>query len=424
MKILVLSYEYPPIGGGGGIICKNISENLARLGNEVTVLTTEIPVISMRYSVFGDRYSVKFNSDISNKTKARNFELHNCESEITNHKSLPIEAIGITNLRVIRLHSLRKNIFQSNPVEMLSWIRTTKRFIRENPGLVDFNVCMAHFMLPGGEVARWLKREFGLPYVLISHGHEIPWVHPRQMFFFHAGAFFWLKKVCRHSSVNFVQTRMMKANLDRFLGKKYEKKNVIIPNGVDTSRFFPDFSKRPQQLRVLFVGRLVIQKDPMTFLKTLKIFSQETTDFEVHIIGDGNLRKKMERFVEKNGLSPKVKFLGKIDEEKMVAEYQSAHLMVAPSLNEGMSIAALEALSCGIYLIATRASGFEEMITEGVNGEFVNFRDTKDLSGKLLEFYLQNRIKKPVTETHLEQISDTINWGSITQSYLAHCSYF
>ena len=43
MKILVLSYEYPPIGGGGGIICKYISENLAKSGNQVTILTTALP---------------------------------------------------------------------------------------------------------------------------------------------------------------------------------------------------------------------------------------------------------------------------------------------------------------------------------------------------------------------------------------------
>ena len=161
----------------------------------------------------------------------------------------------------------------------------------------------------------------------------------------------------------------------------------------------------------------------MTFLKTLKIFSQETTDFEVHIIGDGSLRKKMERFMEKAGLSPNVKFLGKIAEEKMVEEYQSAHVMIAPSLNEGMSISALEALSCGVYLIATRASGFEEMIKEGVNGEFVNFRDTKDLSGRLTEFYFQYRGKKPVPETDLRQISNTLNWRSISQNYLAQFNF-
>ena len=69
--------------------------------------------------------------------------------------------------------------------------------------------------------------------------------------------------------------------------------------------------------------------------------TKETTDFEVRILGDGNLRRKMERFVRQNGLMDYVRFLDKVPEDSMVAEYQSAHLMVAPSLNEGMSISAL-----------------------------------------------------------------------------------
>jgi len=88
-----------------------------------------------------------------------------------------------------------------------------------------------------------------------------------------------------------------------------------------------------------------------------------------------------------------------------------------------MSISVLEALSCGVYLIATRASGFEEMIKEGVNGEFLNFRDSKDLSGRLTEFYLQYRGKRPVPETDLGQISNTLNWRSISQNYLAQFNF-
>jgi glycosyltransferase involved in cell wall biosynthesis len=301
---------------------------------------------------------------------------------------------------------------------MLSWINTTKNYIRKNPGFLDFDICMAHFVLPGGEVARWLKKKYGLPYVLISHGHEIPWVHPRQMFFFHLGAYCWIKKVCKDSAINFIQTRMMKSNIDRFLGRKYRENNVIIPNGVDTARFYPDYSKRPQQLRIIFIGRLVIQKDPMTFLKAIKLFYKYTADFDVHILGNGNLRRKMERFVNKNGLSENVKFLGKIPEENIVEEYQAAHLMVAPSLNEGMSISALEALSCGVYLIATRASGFEEMIRENVNGEFINFKDTEGLSKKLIDFYRGIRKEQIVSGTYLNKIRRAFNWKSISMRYL------
>jgi len=81
MKILVLSYEYPPIGGGGGIICKNISENLVKSGNEVTVLTTAFSKPNKWYSVFGNRYSVsRLNASIRYQDQS---EIVHPKSEIT-----------------------------------------------------------------------------------------------------------------------------------------------------------------------------------------------------------------------------------------------------------------------------------------------------------------------------------------------------
>jgi len=400
VKILVLSYEYPPIGGGGGVICKNISENLAGLGHEVIVMTTDFHEIPNSIRQLADQ--------IPNKTQTQNSKIQN---------SIQHSTFNIQHLKLIRLPARRERAYESNPLEMLSWIREAKRYIRTHPGFVDFDVCMAHFVLPGGEVARWLKKKYGLPYVLVSHGHDIPWVHPRQMFFYHLGAYGWIKNICRQSSLNFIQTSMMKENIDRFLGKKYEGKNTIIPNGVDTSNFYPDHSKRPEHLRILFIGRLVIQKDPMTFLNAVRLFSKETHDFEVRILGDGHLRKKMERYVIKNGLAGNVKFCGKIPEEQMLQEYQAAHLMVAPSLNEGMSISALEALSCGIYLIATRASGFEDMITENVNGELVNFRDPQSIYQKLKNFSGMTERGNTVPQKYLRQIPEIYSWEAISCQY-------
>lgn len=376
MKILVLSYEYPPIGGGGGVICKNISENLAKLGSIVTVITTNFPATNNQQPATNNQQPAT-----SNQQPATS----NLQQSIINDS----QSSNI-NLNIIRLNARRKNAHESNPLEMLSWISTTKKFISNNAGFMDFDICMAHFVLPGGEVARWLKKKYGLPYVLISHGHEIPWIHPRQMFLFHLSVYFWIKNVCKHSSANFIQTRMMKSNIDRFLGRKYHKKNIIIPNAVDTRSFYPDYSKRPDKLRIIFVGRLVIQKDPMTFLRAIKMFSDHTHDFEVHILGNGNLRKKMEGYVLKNGMEDNIKFLGKIDPERMLIEYQSAHLMVAPSLNEGMSISSMEALTAGVYLIATRASGFEDMISENINGDFTPFRNPKELEERIRRFYELN----------------------------------
>lgn len=388
MNILVLSYEYPPLGGGGGIICKNISEELAKSGNSITILTTATPE--------------ERNSFPGKVTKS--------------DRNVPHILHQTNNLTIIKLRARRKNNFQSNPLEMVSWICAAKDYIRTTPGFVNFDICMAHFVLPGGEVAWWLKKNFGLPYVLISHGHEIPWIHPRQMFFFHTTAYLWIRKVCKHSEINFVQTSMMKNNIDRFLGKKYTNKNRIVPNGVDTNQFKPDYSLREKTLQIMFTGRLVIQKDPMTFLKAIRMASLQIHDFEVHIFGEGNLRKRMERYVNQHGLSGKVNFMGKIAPEAMVRHYQRMHLMVSSSLNEGMSIAALEALSCGVYLIATPASGYRDMISENINGEITAFRNPEELAGRIIRFYKLNFRKSPEIISHTTP-PKVLDWKTISREY-------
>ena len=394
------------------MICQNISENLAKIGNEVTVLTTA--------------FNQSYQSDtVDIVTPKKAFFCHPREGgDLVTLPQEPVLAnvtqpkAGAGSLKLIRLRARRRKAFESNPVEMLSWISTTKSYIKNNSGFVDFDICMAHFVLPGGEVALWLKREYGLPYVLISHGHEIPWVHPRQMFILHLAAYQRIKKVCRESTLVFVQTQMMKANLDRFMGKTQAHKHVIIPNGADTGRFYPDYAKRPANLRIIFGGRLVVQKDPMTFLRAIHLFHKLYRDFEVHVPGDGKLRNKMERYVKKNGLTDHFKFLGRISPDRMLEEYQASHVMVAASLNEGMSIAALEALSCGVYVIATRASGYDEMIREHVNGEFINFRDPENLAEKLTDFVMDNRKERLIAETQLNEFRNAFSWHEVARRYL------
>ncbi len=195
MKILILNYEYPPIGGGGGAISKSIAQGLTDLGHKTTVITTWIAG----------------------------------EKELLQQSGKPT---------IIRLKSKRKNNYRSNPVEMLSWIRISKKFGYEYLLSNSFDICFANFALPGGEVGLYIKRKFNLRYVVMSHGHDIPWVRPMdQLFIYHALTYNRIKKICLNSELNFVQSSIMKSNIDRFLADRNNDKNIIIPNGVDTEEF-------------------------------------------------------------------------------------------------------------------------------------------------------------------------------------------
>lgn len=373
MKLLVLNYEYPPLGGGAGIISKNIAEGLAALGNEVTVLTTY--------------YSGTEEDSVEN------------------------------GVHVIRLKSKRKDVFQSNIREMLSWMICAKRFLKKHLQVGKYDLCFANYALPCGEVAYSMKEMFHLPYVVISHGHDIPWFFPEQMMWYHAACYHWIRKICMQSRRNYVQSDEMLSNINAFLGGTTAK-NKLIFNGWNRDKFFPDESKRANKFTILFAGRLVMQKDPMTFLKAIKIAKERIAGFEVHIVGDGKMRKKMEDFVMQNGLESIVVFKNWLTKPEIIAEYQSASLTVMPSLAEGMSMALLEALACGQYVIATKVSNNEKLITAGKNGDFIEKKDYKSLADKIIDFHDNKFLHNyTVPAEHFDSLAEQFDWKNIVKQY-------
>lgn len=374
MNILVLNYEYPPIGGGAGVITQNISERLADSGNQVTVITTWFKG----------------------------------EEEITT----------TGNLTVIRLKAKRQFKHKSSVGEMLSWVHESKRFLKEYCIKNKFDICFANFAIPGGIVALYLKKAFGLKYTIISHGHDIPWRFPKQMRLFHMATYFRIRKICRGSEANFMQTAEMMQNINSFIGNRYANKNVLIPNGIDTRRFKPDYTKRGSKFKIVFTGRLVEQKDPFTFLKTIKLFSAISSDIEVVVLGDGILLSKMKEYVKANKLQNIVGFKGWVPKAEMVQQYQSASVAIVTSLFEGMSIAVMEALACGCYLISTPIDGIKEIISTDVNGVIVDFGSSKEIAVQLEKYYNEKHKKNyAIPDSVTSKLANTYDWDNIVPQY-------
>jgi glycosyltransferase involved in cell wall biosynthesis len=300
---------------------------------------------------------------------------------------------------------------------MLSWVSKAKAFLKGYIKPNSFDLCIANFTIPGGEVGLFLKKQFGLPYIVISHGHDIPWFFPSQMFFYHSITFFWIKKICEKSSGIFVQSETMRDNAVRFLGRSKTPIYKVF-NGCNIDQFLPNYSKRSNVFKILFVGRLVKQKDPITFLKAIKVLSDRRIPFTATVIGDGPMRNIVENYISKNQLNDIVKVIGWVDKNKMLDEYQSSSLLVSTSLDEGMSIALLEALSSGLYVIATPASGNREMIGEAVNGEIVEFKEYIKLADKIEDFYKQKFQKGYlVPDEFMDKFRDKYSWKNIVNEY-------
>jgi glycosyltransferase involved in cell wall biosynthesis len=375
MKILTLNYEYPPLGGGAGLITQQICKGLSDLGHQISVITAGMG-----------------------------------------------NTAGICNengVEIIRLASERKAEYQSNVREMLSWIKHAKKAAAEYCASSRPDIIFAHFSLPGGEVARTIQKSTGIPYVIMSHGHDIPWFDPAQMFFYHLATYCRIKNIYRHSSALFLQSEFTKQNADRFSGKKYCQKNIIIPNGCDNTVFPPVQNNFSGVLRLYTGGRMVSQKEPATLLKALAIIKSEGIRFHLTLAGDGPLLPSLKKFCISYGLVNDVTFTGWLRKNEIPEQLRKTDVFVLPSRAEGMSISLLEALCSGVWAVVTPVSGNTDLVEEGVNGNFFPVKDYHSLAAKLIDFSRKLNggypLKKEVTVNFREKYC----WKSIAKKYEA-----
>lgn len=372
MNILILNYEYPPLGGGAGIVTKQLAELLARNENKVVVLTTWF----------------------------------------SGEPEFYIEG----NLTIVRLRSKRKHTYQSNPLEMFSWMNMAKNYIDDSEGDFNFDVCLANFTLPGGEVALYLKRKKNIPFVVLSHGHDIPWFHPNQMFFWHTLFYFKIKNILKKSATNIVLTTQMKIIADKFIGEKYSDKNIIIPNGLEFLHFRKGFNAEETEINALFVGRLVEQKNPLLVIKAFEKLQHIQLPINLKIIGDGKLKKEIENYIFQNQIQ-NIKILGRMSQSEVFQEMQLAHLLIAPSRAEAMSMSVLEAISTGMFVLATNISGNQELIMDGFNGYFV--KDENDIVDKVKLFYDEKFTKNyQYPEDLFKYLNQKYSWDKTISEYV------
>lgn len=375
MKLLILNYEYPPLGGGAGICSKYQAEGLAGKGHEVTVLTTWFQG----------------------------------EKELEERP----------NFRLIRLKSRRKKVFRSNPVEMFSWAIESFKYIRKNKLYSDTELVLAHFTLPGGIVALLMSLLFKKPYYIISHGQDIPWFSPRELFLYHLIFYLPIKLICYRASKITVLSEQRLKDLNAITSRKKRHKNHIIPNGCDIEFFSPLAIERNfDSLKILFVGRLTSQKDPFTLLKTAKIIADSDIPFSIEIIGDGPLREKMQQYINNNHLEGKVKFSGWISKEELRDKYRSAHVLVITSRDEGMSLAMLEAISSGLYILTTKVSGSKGLIRENSNGNYILSGNVEELAVGLEVYYRDKFLAKyNIPDSVIGELRQNISWENYVENY-------
>lgn len=163
-----------------------------------------------------------------------------------------------------------------------------------------------------------------------------------------------------------------------------DKKIEIIHNFVDTGKFIPsqfNENKRKTQ-HLLYVGSLDYLKGVLDLIHAFKIISKERGNRNVRlfIFGNGPLEGKLRSILKTNNLRNDVCLFNYLKNDKLVEYYQNATIFILPSYYEGSPTVLLEAMACGVPVIATRVGGIPELIKDGKTGLLVPPGDPKALA--------------------------------------------
>jgi len=272
----------------------------------------------------------------------------------------------------------------------------------------SFDIIHAHGMYtpPSGLVAKLLSEKLGIPYVVTCHGSDINLAMPNNKELYN-------NVLEQAGKVIFVSNALL--NNAKLLG--YSGKNaVVIPNGIDPKIFMLlDKEKIKKELGlnkkvVGFVGGLKKIKRADKLPEIFEYISSKK-DVEFLVVGDGELRENVEKEFQKRNL--KVKFVGRVSQDKVPYYMNAMDVMILPSRNEGFGAVIIEAQGCGIPVVGSSNGGIPEaigdggiVVEEGENFEkrfaeaVINFLenpiDSNYIREKALEYSWENIVKKEV----------------------------
>jgi glycosyltransferase involved in cell wall biosynthesis len=187
------------------------------------------------------------------------------------------------------------------------------------------------------------------------------------------------------------------------LKKKYDTEIHVIPNGIDLGEYNGvtiNSDRKPGIKNILFVGRLHPVKGVQYLITAMKIVQDKIPGARLILVGDGEDRERLESLSMQLGIKEYVQFAGEVPHENVQVFMQQADIFVLPSLYEGLPNVILEAMACGLPIVATRTGGIPDIIMDNTNGFLVEIKDTETIAIKIILLLQDTALWKRISDNN------------------------
>ena len=383
MKILMLTWEYPPrVVGGISRVVYDLSHRLIKDGHEVTVVTY------------------------------RDGEVPYYEDD-----------------KGVKVHRVDNYMIQPN--NFIDWILQLNFNMVERASQIiaeqgKFDVIHAHDWLVAN-AAKTLKHSFDIPIVATIHateaGRNSGIREPNQKYINDTE---WM--LTYEANEVIVNSNYMKSEVQRLFGLPFEKINVV-PNGVNLNKFTGmdrDYSFRRKYAMdnekiILFMGRLVYEKGVQNLIAAMPKVLASYHDAKLVIAGKGGMLDELKAQADYLGISNKVYFAGYMNGKDVERMYKAADISVFPSTYEPFGIVALEGMLAERPIVVSDAGGLGEIVEHRVTGMKSYCGNPNSIADSILELLFNPELCDNIVKNAKIKVKENYNWQKIAQD--THFTY-
>lgn len=192
-------------------------------------------------------------------------------------------------------------------------------------------------------------------------------------------------------------------------------KAAIIVNGIDLDRLRDPDVRQPKH-DLIFIGRLVAQKNPLYLVELLR--QPALRKARLLVVGGGELEAELQALARHHRIDDRIEFAGTCDHATTLAHLKRARVCILPSRWEGLPVTAIEAAAAGVPIVASNISGTDEVVIDGTTGYLVDLEKPDVFAGRIATLLSDDAAHRSMSRAAQEAARRRFSREACSRSYV------